>query len=280
MTGVQTCALPIFKAALGGKNGSVELSAARDEEFSVSAFRGTIDSYNRSGSGGCAAQALVGKKLGRAYSERLGEAPVAEALAMAERNAAFLDDDEGNALYSGSDEREHHEGDAALRMSDEEAKRFVLDLEAACKARDPRVVNVPMNQYAYVYASRGIANSGGMYRGGSDHVAYAGSYVMVSEGDDTQTGFYVIASRDRADLKIDTIAREAVGRALAKLGGVQPASGSYRCVIDGETAGELIGAFLGNIDAETMQKGASKLAGRVGEQVGCEIGRASCRERV
>lgn len=261
----------MLKSALAGKVGELELMASRDEEFSLSAFRGAIDSYNVSASGGCAAQALAGKKLGRAYSEKLDPASIAATLDMAARNAAFLDDDEGNALYQGTGEKTHHEGEASLRLSDEEAKRFVLDLEEACKAVDPRVVNVPMNQYAYIYGSRGIAGANGMYRGGSDHVAYAGSYLMVKDGDETETGFYVIASRDRRDLDLNKIAREAAKRALDKLGATQPASGSRRCVLGGECAGELIGSFLENIDAETMQKGASKLAGRVGELVGCEL---------
>ncbi len=261
----------LLQSALRGKSGAVELMGARDEEFSVSAFRGTIDSYNKSGSGGCGARALSGRRLGRAYSERLDPASVAAALSMAERNASFMDDDEGNALYDGTGEKLHHEGAGCVRLSDAEAKRFVLELEEACKAADPRVVNVPMNQYAHVSGSRGIANAAGMYRGGSDSLVYAGSYLMASQGDETETGFHVICTRDSKALDIGLIARTAASRATDKLGGTQPESGARRCVLDGEPAGALIGAFLGNIDAEAMQKGASKLAGRVGERVGCEL---------
>ena len=42
------------------------------------------------------------------------------------------------------------------------------------------------------------------------------------------------------------------------------------CVLSEEQASDLIGAFLGNVDAESMQKGLSKLAGKIGQAVGGE----------
>jgi PmbA protein len=257
-------------AAAGG--GKIDVTISETVEFGVSAFRGEISEYNRSKTGGASARAIVDgeglPRLGMSYSEKLDLASLGEAARQAKRNGAFMDGDVGNGICEESGNLSQEIGKDSGWLDEDGAKRFVLDLEAECKSLDKRVVNVPASSYGFGGSESAGATGLGLYRATKQSYGYAYAYVMVSDGQETETGFYVQVVRDPAILDRGLIARKAVERGVAMLGAKESKSGNVPCVLSNEQASDLIGAFLGNVDAESMQKGLSKLAGKVGGSIG------------
>jgi len=260
----------LAQGAIAKAGGDVELSGSRSEDFQVSAFRGEISQYSRSKSAGWSARAIDGRKLGTAYTEKGTPEALAEAAASAVRNAAFMDDDEGNALADTTGELSFTIGERSGWLDGDAAKEFALRLEKTCKGIDPRVVNVPDSSYGTGMSASVVATGRGLFRGLVQRYGYAYTYLMVSDGAETEIGFELQVVRDPARLDLEFIAREAVRKGVERLGAEEPKSGHPRCVMQNDAASGLIGAFLGNVSAESMQKGISKLAGRRGQKVGCD----------
>ncbi|HRY73681.1 MAG TPA: metallopeptidase TldD-related protein, partial [Spirochaetia bacterium] len=99
-------------------------------------------------------------------------------------------------------------------------------------------------------------------------LCYAYAYVMADSGRGVETGVHLQAARSFEGLDPAAIAREAVARAVGKLGAAEPQSGTMRAVLENGAATSLLGAFMGSASAEAIQKGRSRLAGKRGERVG------------
>ena len=99
--------------------------------------------------------------------------------------------------------------------------------------------------------------------------------VMASDGEETQTGAEFAVASDPERLNTEGVARIAAQRALEKLGSQEIDSGEYPVVLDNLTASEQLGAFVASPGSpfygETIQKGRSMLAGRLGKEIGSQL---------
>ncbi len=246
-----------------------EIYYVERRELETSAFRGETASFTDSRSVAASVRAVAQRRLGSAFTERIDEESLAAACAAAERNAAFLDEDEGNALYEGVESLSRG-CDTAWKndsLGAEDKKRFALALEAAARARDARIVNVPGAAYGEGDSTRLVATNRGLVKVERHSLCYAYVYVMASAGGETETGSYAQAASDFSGLDATLIVERAVEEALGKLGAREPESGSYRAIIENDAASSLLGAFMSAISAEAIQKGKSRLVGKRGTRV-------------
>jgi len=255
-------------AAAARSGGELEIYHSEARELTAAAFKGAIAGFTDSRSGAAAVRAVEGSRLGSAFTERIDRESLAEAAAAARRNASFMDPDPGNALYEGSDTLSREASWANDGLGAEAKKALALGLEAACYARDSRVVNVPQAEYGEVDLFRAVANGRGMLKTERHRLCYAYAYVMADSGRGVETGVHLQAARSFEGLDPAAIAREAVARAVGKLGAAEPQSGTMRAVLENGAATSLLGAFMGSASAEAIQKGRSRLAGKRGERVG------------
>lgn len=257
--------------ASGAANGAArEIYYSESRELETSACKGAIDTFTDSRSGAASARAVLGRKMGSAFTERISAESLKEAMDKAASSAAFMDEDEGNVLYEGREELSvglgrDWENDAVPAAT---KKGLALGIEKGCYGADKRIVNVPQAGYGEVDLVRAIANGRGMLKVERHTFCYAGAYVMASSGDATETGQWLEVAPNFAGLHPEKIAAMAVADAVDKLGAREPESGNYRAVITNDAATALLGAFMGSTSAEAMQKGKSRLAGKLGQKVG------------
>jgi PmbA protein len=252
---------------------------AETRELSTSACKGAIDSFTDSRSGAAALRVVAsgrkaaGRRMGGAFTERIDSGSLAEAARAAEASAAFLDADEGNALYEGCESLRAGLDEAWRNdsVSAEAKKELALAIEKSCYGRDKRIVNVPTAAFGEVDSLRAIANGRGMLKAERHRLCYAYAYVIASEGDSTETGSYGEVVPDIGGLDAGRIAEKAVEEAIEKLKAVEPKSGSYRAIIKNDSASALLGAFMGAVSAEAIQKGKSRLEGKRGAKVGSKL---------
>jgi PmbA protein len=90
---------------------------------------------------------------------------------------------------------------------------------------------------------------------------------LASEGAETKTGYGVSVGREPDDVDLDQAAEDAVERATRLLGAVQPGSGSVTLVLEPRMAATLLGVVAGTLNGESVLKGRSPFADRVGEPI-------------
>jgi PmbA protein len=142
-----------------------------------------------------------------------------------------------------------------------------LAAETAAREADPRVANIP-----HLGASRSVgrtmlANSKGFLgerRSGSSSIGIG--VVSRQDGVD-KMGWDGITWRDPAKLDPITLAQRAVERSVELLGARPIPSGTLPVLLDERISGQFLSIFLGSFLADAVQKGQSRLVGRVGERL-------------
>ena len=251
-----------------GDRGEVEISGSIRTDMEVNVFKGAVAEYVKSTARAWSVRALSGACIGTAYTEKNDSGALAETIAAARRNASFMDEDPGNGLCGNRGEAIFTVGDAGAVLSEADCRGLALGLDRRCQDLDPRIVNVPKAVCGCGEYRSVVATGGGLYRELTQRFAYLFAYLVASEGGKTESGMHVSCVRSFSALDVEGVARAAVQKTLDLLGGREPESGNYPCILAREAASGLIGAFLGNLDAEAMQKGMSKLAGKQGQKLG------------
>jgi PmbA protein len=93
---------------------------------------------------------------------------------------------------------------------------------------------------------------------------------LAGDGDATQTGYAVVAGREPAELDLEATASEAVVRSTRMLGARQPASRRVTAVLEPAVAAAFLGVVGATLSGESVLKGRSPFADRVGEPVAAE----------
>jgi PmbA protein len=142
--------------------------------------------------------------------------------------------------------------------------------EAAALAADPRITNSDGGSFEAATGRRVMANSRGFLGG------YRSSYAGISaaplaqdaNGQMQRDGWWSSARR-LADLDSpESIGKEAARRALRRLGARRVATQRVPIVFAPEVARSLIGSVFEAASGDSIWRGASFLAGKLGEQIG------------
>jgi PmbA protein len=265
----------MIRQALAGRDAS-ELYYGVSRQLSIRAFRREIASVAKSESSGIGSRVVRDRRIGTAYSERVDSGETARVLAMAERNSAYPEADPGNVLFEEPSQTEFDARATDLDAVPIETKRaLALELESRALAADPRIVNVPHATYAESTGFSVLGNSFGMLQSYAASYCYAVAYVMARDGDETEVGSHLIVDTSFQAIDVDAIVSKAVETALSRLGSIEPATGEYPVVFDRDSASSLLGVFIASgaspFYGENIQKGRSKLAGKVGSRIGSKL---------
>jgi PmbA protein len=235
---------------------------------------GEIDQFSLSDSRGAGIRVIRDGRVGYAYSEDLSAEALERTLEKAASNAALLEaaPERGLAEFPGETPEmpELYRPDLAevpLPRKIEAA----MALERIAKSADPRIKNVTSTGYTDAHGFLRVVSTKGidrMYRSSS---AYVATVPLVTQDGEHKTYYQIKVTRDFDHIDPEAIAKEAVERALEKLGSQEVASGTYPVVFDPETFGDLISVFCGIFSSKTAQEGKSLLRGKVGERVASSV---------
>lgn len=240
-----------------------------DESLSLDVFEGQVKNLERSDSAGLGLRVLVDGRPGYSFTERLS----VEAIDRAARDAVALsqfteplpidlpetsivsDDDLG--LWSES----------VKGFTPEAMLELCLEAESAARAADSRIVNIP-----HLGCSRGvsrvvIANTKGLLRSRQGGSVSMGIGVVAKQGEISKMGWDGITRRETGRFVPAELAAVACGRATSLLGASPIAPGPLPVLFDKHVAGGFLSLFLGSFLGDAVQKGQSRLAGRIGERI-------------
>lgn len=248
--------------------GEVYYSSAKS--VSVSVFRGEVEKYNTSETGGLSYRGIVDGKMGYSYTELIDDSVVPELVSNAYESAKAVESEDEVFIFR--DKCDY----VTLNNYNEELSQIPMDkkiqaaltLERKVKEADERVMDVLMCTYLESDMHTVICNSYGIDL--EDKRNYCGIYAGVSlrDGDSVRTYFDGAIVKSFGEIDIDAIAKRIIDGAVAQIGAKSTASRSTKVVIKYDAFASLLGVHMGMIEGESVQKGLSPLKEKLGEVIG------------
>ena len=288
----ETASLPIETAidlesltadvvALAMKAGATDAEAVAREgdEFSVNVRMGQVETLKESGSRGLGLRVFLGRRSGSASTSdltaegirRLVEGALTLARVTEEDPFAGLPDagefGAGNTRLTGSDL--HLYFDDVYSLGSAERIEWARRAEAAALAADPRITNSDGGSFDAATGRRALANSRGFV--GSYRTSYAGvsaaPLAKDADGKMQRDGWWSSARRLSDVESPESVGQEAARRTVRRLGARRVATQSVPIIFAPETARSLIGSVFEAASGDAIWRGASFLAGKLGETI-------------
>ncbi len=252
----------------------VEVVAVHERETEVRAYQGEVEALTVAESQGVGIRVVRDGRQGFAHAGTLDLDVLAETLAEARDNVAFATPDEWCALAE-PDGVAHADLDLyrqSLADHPTDAKvEAALDLERRTAAADPRIIGVESAEYADAVAESAVVTTTGIRSTSRETGCHLSAHVLAGDGDETQTGFGFSIGRTPGDLDPGRASADAVERATRLLGAVKPPSTRLTVVLDPWVSAQFLGIVGSTLNGESVLKGRSLFADRVGEQVAAPL---------
>ncbi len=254
--------------AEGGEQ--VEAYVGHSTSTSVRVHGAEIESLTQATSAGIGVRVVRAGRQGFAYAGSLAPDVIAEVLGEARDNAAYAQPEDwvGLAEPDGVAPPEvdlWRDGLAA--MPTDRKVELALELERAVRAHDPRITGVRVATWGDGSGVGAVATSTGIAVAGRVTSCYLAVQALAEDGGETKTGYGVSVGREPDEIDLAEAADDAADRATRLLGAVQPASGTVTLVLEPQMAASLLGVVAGTLNGESVLKGRSPFADRVGEQI-------------
>lgn len=274
-TDYSSLAQRIIETAKGRGADGVECTISEGEDFSVSVRLGQVDKLTEAGSRGVGLRVLFGKRTGSAYTSDFTDSGIKQMINSAVDLAKITTEDPFAGLPDADSLQTNGvDGDLGL-YSDSVAEltaSFKIDqakaAEAAAMAYDPRITNSEGGSFHTHLGYTMFANSlgfSGSYRTSSCSL----STVPVAKVDDKMERdfwFSLARSFDRLEPAED-IGKRAAQRTLRRLGARKVPTQKAAVVFDQRTARSLVDNIFDAVSGDSIYRGESFLAGKLGQKV-------------
>ncbi len=248
----------------------------------IRVYEGEVESLTGGAERGAGVRAWIDGRVGYAYGTDLGDDGIG-AIATAAVEAAELADPDEYAAPPGATARGSSGGagadaadlpgihDPALAGWDTQRKVGLAQaIERAARAEDERITAIEQTVYADGEDRVAVASSVGLEGAYEATTCYAYLQALATENGDRQTGLGFGVARAPDKLDPDAIGAEAGERAASLLGAQKPASRSCPVVLDATVAASFAGFIGSTLCADSVQRGRSPFADRLGDAVGSE----------
>jgi PmbA protein len=263
--------------ALAMKAGATDAEAVAREgdEFSVNVRMGEVETLKESGSRGLGLRVFLGQRSGSASTSDLTAEGIRQlvegALALARVTEAdpFAGLPETGEFGALADDLHLYYEDV-YSLPGPERIEWARRTEAAALMADPRITNSDGGSFDAATGRKALANSRGFV--GSYRTSYAGvaaaPLAKDADGRMQRDGWWSSARR-LSDLESpEAVGKEAARRTLRRLGARRVPTQCVPIVFAPETARTLIGSVFEAASGDAIWRGASFLAGKLGETIG------------
>lgn len=247
-----------------------EVFVVRKSAIAIAAKEGKIDQVRRNDEMGAALRIIQDGSLGFAYTSTFtphaikktaAQALAAASLSDPQHELSLADPPEGAWPYVPAPDF------SGIETPLEEKMERVKNMEASAMNYDKRVERVRQAEYHESEYTVRLCNSKGVDYTNSGAV-YSGSLsAKATEGDDAEIGYEGDFSLAYKDLDLDEIGKNAARRATRRLGGVKVPTRTGPVLLENRVVATFIGILAGSFMADNVQRGKSKLAGKIGISV-------------
>jgi len=245
-----------------------DLVGRHSSSLSLNVFQGKVQQTEISESVGIGIRVFHNGAPGYASTERLTPESLRQTLKDALSHCAFTEPlkvvlPEPSALVEAPSQ-----WNADLEaLSLAQMAEFSLALEAAAYARSSEIENIPHLGYGLSEDRSWFANSRGISYQERENSYGVGIGAVALRNGVRKMGTYQKTGRVHQDAVVATMAQIAVERSLELLDARPIAGCELPVVFSNRVSGSIIGMFLSNLHAESVQKGQSRFAGQLGKIV-------------
>ena len=273
LSGIAHHVLDLAKAA-GATD--AECTVAEYDEFSVNVRLGEVETLTDAGSRGAGVRVLIGRNVGSAYTSDLSrdglremvDAAIAVAGVTSEDPFAGLPDEQD---LGGSDRDLQLFSPAVAELTTEQKIDTARRAEAAAMAVDARIFNSEGASFGSYIGTQAFANSRGFTGEYSSTSCSVSAVPLARDGDSMERDYWYSAARtpDRLETP-EEVGRRAAERALRRLNARKVPTQRVPVVFEARAARGLLDHIFEAVSGDSIYRGESFLAGRIGEKVASE----------
>jgi PmbA protein len=271
---LETMAADVVSLAMKAGASDAEAVAREGDEFSVNVRMGQVETLKESGSRGLGLRVFLGTRSASASTSDLTADGIRQLVEGALALAKVTEEDPFTGLpetaeFGAVEDDLHLYYDDVYSLSGPERIEWARRAEAAALAADPRITNSDGGSFDAATGRKAMANSRGF--AGGYRSSYAGVSVaplaMDANGAMQRDGWWSGARRLNDLESPESIGQEAARRTLRRLGARRVATQRVPIVFAPEVARSLIGSIFEAASGDAIWRGASFLAGRLGEPI-------------
>lgn len=249
----------------------IDVMVGHGRSTSVRAYDGAVESFTSAESYSVGIRVISEGRVGFASAGSIAADVIAETLAEARDNVPFGEFDEFNGLAEPDGVEAADVADqwnpSILEIAAETKIDIALRLEREVRARDPRISGVRVSAWSDSAGEVAYAASNGIAvfdRGTSCSI---GVQALANHQGETQIGWGGDGARAMEDLDVERVVSDAVERATRLLGARKPPSTRLTILLEPRLALTLLGIVADMLDGESVLKGRTPFADRMGEEV-------------
>ena len=276
---LESLAAGVVALAMKAGATNAEAVAREGDEFSVNVRMGQVETLKESGSRGLGLRVFLGRRSGSASTSDLSAEGISQLVESALALARVTEEDpcaglpEANEFAAAGVRKTgddlHLYYDDVYSIESAERIAWARRAEAAALEADPRITNSDGGSFSAATARKALANSRGF--AGSYRTSYAGvaaaPLAKDADGRMQRDGWWS-GARSLAHIESpEAVGAEAARRTLRRLGARRVATQRVPIVFAPETARTLIGSVFEAASGDAIWRGASFLAGKLGESI-------------
>ncbi len=271
---LEALAADVVALAMRAGASDAEAVAREGDEFSVNVRMGEVETLKESGSRGLGLRVFLGKRSGSASTSDLTAGGIRQLVEGALALARVTEEDKFTGLpetgeFGSIAEDQHLYYEDVNSLAGPERIEWARRAEAAALAADPRITNSDGGSFDAATGRKALANSRGFVGGyRASHATVAAAPLAVDANGKMQRDGWWSSARSFAHLESpEAVGAEASRRALLRLGARRVATQRVPIVFSPETARSLVGSVFEAASGDAIWRGASFLAGKLGEQI-------------
>ena len=246
-----------------------ELYVGEDFSLSFSLFHSEVDNYSSNKSVTILARGIVNGKFGTATCDSWSVEHAKYLVNEIVENAKVIENEDPAFIFEGSKKytKINTFNKELGKVSIDEKMAKLYELEKAIRQGDKRVVEVGGVEYRESEQSVTIMNTKGLKLSQKfNYFVYIGQAVAAENGQ-TKSGYDISFGNDFSKFDVEKLAKDVVRCTVDQLGGEACESATYKAVLSPDVVSSFLTFYIGNADAEEVQKHSSLFIGKLGQQI-------------
>ncbi len=273
-TGLESLASDVVRRAVTSGASTAECVVREGDEFSTVVRLGQVETLKESGSRSIGIRVFYGQRAASTYSSDFSAAGIDRMLSSALELAKITSEDPFAGIpdaaklgsISGSLDLYHED---VYSLPGPDRIDYARRAEKAALDSDPRLKNSDGGSFEAATGRKILANSHGFV--GEYRRSYcAVSAVPIAQDDqgNMQRDYWYAVARSLAKLEsAEAVGKEAARRTLRRLGARKGKTAHVPVVLDPMVAASMLEHIFEGINGDSIYRGASFLAGKLGEQI-------------
>ena len=257
--------------ALAKEAGIEEAELYIGESFSLSfsLFHSEVDNYSSNKSVTILARGIINGKFGTASCDSWSNEHAKYLVDEIAANTKVIENEDPAFIFPGSPKykKVNTFNKDLEKISVEEKMKKLYELEDLIKKGDARVIEVGGVEYSESAESVTILNSKGLKLSQKSNYFYYVGQAVAKEGKQVKSGYELFLDNDFNKFDVAKLAKEVVENTVRQLGGEACESSTYKAVLSPEVVKSFLAFYVGNADAEDIQKHSSLFIGKLGQKI-------------